>query len=141
MSKKKLQYRVHNWPEYNDALVQGGSLTLWIEESVLSQWHVNERKGKRGAPTRYSDGLIQMALVLREAFHLPLRTLQGFLPIDCSIDGFGRGFGAGLYDALPTSKTAAGDNSQAVLRGTGSYRHRQQWIEDLCVKTREIIYW
>jgi len=79
MTKKKAQYRVRNWREYNDALVQRGSLTLWIEESVLSQWHVNERKGKRGAPTRYSDWLIQMALVIREVFHLPLRALEGFL--------------------------------------------------------------
>lgn len=79
MAKKKVQYRVRNWREYNDALVQRGSLTLWIEESVLSQWHVNERKGKQGAPTRYSDWLIQMALVIREVFHLPLRALEGFL--------------------------------------------------------------
>jgi len=61
------------------ALVQRGSLTLWFEESALSQWYVNERKRKRGAPTRYSDWLIQMALMIREVFHLPLRSLEGFL--------------------------------------------------------------
>ncbi len=79
MEKKKVRYRVRNWGEYNDALVQRGSLTLWLEESAISQWHVDERKGKRGAPTLYSDWLIQMALVLREVFHLPLRALEGFL--------------------------------------------------------------
>jgi len=33
----------------------------------------------RGAPTRYSDGMIQMALVMRSVFRLPLRALEGFV--------------------------------------------------------------
>lgn len=49
-------------------------MTLWIDESVLSQGHVvNERKRKRGAPTHYS------AWVIREVYHLTLRALEGFL--------------------------------------------------------------
>jgi len=76
---KKTQYRVRNWREYNDALVRRGSLTIWFEEKALSQWYNNERKGKHGAPTRYSDWLIQMSLTIREVFHLPLRSLEGFL--------------------------------------------------------------
>jgi hypothetical protein len=30
-----MSYRIHNWSEYNAALKQRGSLTFWIDESVL----------------------------------------------------------------------------------------------------------
>ena len=79
MSQPKRRYRVRNWPAYNAALVQRGALTIWVEESSLSCWYGNERAGRPGAPTRYSDQMIQMGLVLREVFHLPLRALEGFL--------------------------------------------------------------
>jgi hypothetical protein len=28
--KKKTQYRIRNWAEYNAALIHRGSLTLWV---------------------------------------------------------------------------------------------------------------
>lgn len=77
--KKQDRYQVHNWREYNEALVRRGSVTFWIEEAALAGWYRNERQGKPGAPTRYSNMAIQMALVVREVFHLPLRALEGFL--------------------------------------------------------------
>lgn len=77
--KKQDRYQVHNWREYNEALVPRGSVTVWIEEAALAGWYRNERQGKPGAPTRYSNMAIQMALVVREVFHLPLRALEGFL--------------------------------------------------------------
>ncbi|MGZ5029275.1 MAG: hypothetical protein ACXV8I_01575 [Methylobacter sp.] len=44
-----------NWSEYNQALVNRGSLTLWFEESQLERWHQPERIGYRGSPMIYSD--------------------------------------------------------------------------------------
>jgi len=32
------QYKVINWAEYNQALVDRGSFTLWISEEVIKQW-------------------------------------------------------------------------------------------------------
>lgn len=35
----KIQYRVTNWPEYDRALVERGSLTIWFDDEFLqSHW-------------------------------------------------------------------------------------------------------
>jgi hypothetical protein len=36
---RKATYRVRNWRAYNSHLVQRGSITLWISEAVLANWH------------------------------------------------------------------------------------------------------
>lgn len=78
-SKKKRKYRIRNWSDYNTALVQRGSLTLWLPPRVLQHWHNPERTGKRGKPRRYTDQAIACALRLRAVYHLPLRATQGLL--------------------------------------------------------------
>ena len=78
----KQQYKIHNWKDYNQALVNRGSVIFWLDEEVIQQWHVTERTGKPGRPKKYSDIAIQSALVLREIFHLPLRATEGLL---CSL--------------------------------------------------------
>lgn len=70
----KPRYRVTNWPDYNRALVERGSLTLWIDQEVLDGWRATGGKG-----WRYSDVAILAALSLRTAFRLTLRQTQGFL--------------------------------------------------------------
>jgi len=65
MTTEKPRYRIKNWAAYNDALVQRGSIALWIDEAICARWYANERVGKPGAPTLYSDGMIQMGLVVR----------------------------------------------------------------------------
>jgi len=79
MTTEKPRYRIRNWAAYNEALVQRGSITLWIDEAICTRWYANERVGKPGAPTLYSDGMIQMGLVVRSVFRFPLRALEGFL--------------------------------------------------------------
>jgi hypothetical protein len=76
-SKKKLRYRVKNWPSYNAALEQRGSLTLWLDKRALSQWRAGHT-GKRGHPFFYSDLVIQWLLVLQTVYRLPLRQTTGF---------------------------------------------------------------
>ena len=34
---KKAKYRVTNWPEYDRALVQRGSLTVWFDAEFLRE--------------------------------------------------------------------------------------------------------
>ena len=79
MTKKKTKrtYRLRNWSQYNKALVQRGSLSVWISEDVLSAWHNTERTGKRGKPTLYTDTAILCMATLEEVYHLPLRATQG----------------------------------------------------------------
>lgn len=76
---KKKSYRIRNWSEYNRSLVDRGSLTIWCDESVLAEWIVDERTGRRGASITYSNNAIMVALVLKEVYHQTLRGTQGLL--------------------------------------------------------------
>ena len=71
-------YRIKNWPEYNRALIQRGSITIWVEEKSIKNWMSSYHTGKAGRPQIYSDDAILMLLMLREVFKLPLRSLEGF---------------------------------------------------------------
>jgi len=68
------RYRVTNWPEYNRALVERGSVTLWIDAEVIRGWRARGGKG-----CVYSDLAIRCGLSLRAVFNLTLRQTQGFL--------------------------------------------------------------
>ena len=76
--KKKTIYRVKNWAAYNRSLIARGSLTLWVDESVVSSGYY-EGPSQRGAQYTYSDQAIEMALTLRRLLNLPLRQAQGFV--------------------------------------------------------------
>lgn len=76
-NKKKQSYRLRNWPEYNKALVQRGSLTVWVSEDVLAAWHDHTRTGKRGARRTYTDTAILCMATLGEVYRLPLRATEG----------------------------------------------------------------
>ncbi len=79
MTKKRTKrtYRLRNWSQYNKALVQRGSLTIWISQDVLSAWHNTTRTGKRGKPATYTDTAILCMATLEEVYGLPLRATQG----------------------------------------------------------------
>ena len=76
--KYKTKYRVTNWPQYDQALAQRGSLTLWLSTDAIRQWEP-QSQGKRGGQLRYANIAIETALSLRLIFHLPLRQTEGFL--------------------------------------------------------------
>jgi IS5 family transposase len=74
--------RARNWREYNEALVKRGSLTIWMEEETLAQWHhqpTQEQPRRRGAQPLYSDMAIMMMASLQQIYRLPLRATQGLL--------------------------------------------------------------
>ena len=73
---KKAVYRIRNWREYNQALVNRGSLTVWVDQQALDAWHYRG-PAQWGAQYVYSDAAIQCLLTLRAVFHLPLRATQG----------------------------------------------------------------
>lgn len=75
----KAQYRLRNWSEYNRALVQRGSLTLWITEDVVQMWYAMEQEQKRGHPRTYSDTAIVAMATLQEVYQLGLRQAQGLM--------------------------------------------------------------
>jgi hypothetical protein len=68
----KPRYRVTNWPEYDAALRQRGSLTVWFTEEAIAVWQAEPRTPPGGQP-QYSDLAITTALTLRAVFGLALR--------------------------------------------------------------------
>jgi hypothetical protein len=77
--KTKRSYRLRNWKQYNSALVQRGSLTLWVSDDLLTAWRNTEKTGKRGRPCAYSDTAVLCLATLKEVYHLPLRATQGLM--------------------------------------------------------------
>ena len=84
--KYKTKYRVSNWAEYDRALVQRGSITLWISEDAVASWKPAPT-GLRGGQKKFSDHAIEIALTLRLVFNLPPRQAEGFLRSVLSLMG------------------------------------------------------
>jgi hypothetical protein len=46
--KSKVAYRVKNWNQYNQSLVNRGNVTLWLDQDAVDSWNSDNRVGKRG---------------------------------------------------------------------------------------------
>ena len=77
-SRPKTLYRVKNWPEYDKALVQRGSITFWMSADFEKSWmYIGEKQ--RGRQFDYSDQAILVMLTVKEVFHLTNRGVEGFV--------------------------------------------------------------
>ena len=74
----KQRRRVTNWAEYDAALRQRGSLTVWFTEAAIAAWHAEPRTTPGGQP-HYSDLAITTALTLKAVFRLALRQTEGLI--------------------------------------------------------------
>lgn len=77
-SRQKGLYRVQNWPEYEKALVQRGSITFWLTDDFEKAWLYAGEK-QRGSQFDYSDKAIEIMLTIKEVFHLSNRGAEGFV--------------------------------------------------------------
>lgn len=69
-------YKTKNWPAYNEALKQRGSLTIWFDPDMM--W-IPLPTGKRGRQPQYSDAAIQTCLTMKVLFGMALRQTTGFV--------------------------------------------------------------
>ncbi len=76
--RRKTIYHIRNWSAYDRALVQRGSLTVWISEEALTAW-AYQGPHQRGAQFDYSDQAIEAMLTLKEVFHLTNREAEGLV--------------------------------------------------------------
>ena len=128
-STRKSQYRIRNWHDYNESLVQRGSITLWTSEEDIRAWKPDGPR-KRGGQVQYSDGAIQCLLMVRSVFHLTLRATEGFLrslfhllewelPVP------------GLYHPLQARQAPGGflgqESCWALASGPGQHRVESLW--------------
>lgn len=70
---------IRNWSEYNAGLKRRGSLTFWLEETVLDAWYNSTLSGKRGASNDYSDLAIATFATLKSVYQQAGRQTQGLL--------------------------------------------------------------
>ncbi len=77
-SKRKLTYKITNWKQYNESLVERGSITVWFSDDVLASWEHPNDALKVGRPFTYSDTAIECLLTIRELLKLPYRQTEGF---------------------------------------------------------------
>jgi hypothetical protein len=77
-SRPKTLYRVKNWSEYDQALVQRGSITFWMSDDFEKTW-MHTGKKQRGSQFDYSDQAILVMLTVKEVFHLTNRGVEGFV--------------------------------------------------------------
>lgn len=75
----KISYRVRNWNTYNQALVQRGDLTLWLDKEMVDCWLCPRPVSRRGRPASYHSDAILTCLVIRYAVGLPYRQTEGFI--------------------------------------------------------------
>ena len=74
----KQRHQVTNWPEYDAALRQRGSLTVWVTDAAIAAWRAERRTTPGGQP-HYSALAITTALTLRAVFRLALRQTEGLI--------------------------------------------------------------
>ena len=65
----KQRRRITNWTEYDAALRQRGSLTVWFTDEAVAAWHAEPRTTPGGQP-HYSALAITTALTLKAVFRL-----------------------------------------------------------------------
>ncbi len=162
--KAKSKFRIRNWKQYNQALVNRGSITVWFAEEAIENWHSCVKSGKRGRPQTYSDAAIRAALIIKTVFKVPFRALEGLLtslmalmelPIQCPDYTVlcRRAQSLGIH-IPPTWKT--GEPLHLVFDSTGlkifgegewkvrkhGYTKRRTWRKvhiGLCAKTQQVV--
>src|SRR4051794_23714871 len=72
------RHRVTNWADYDAALRQRGSLTVWFTDEAVAAWRAAPRTTRGGQPW-YSPLAILTALTLRAVFRLGLRQTEGLI--------------------------------------------------------------
>ena len=79
ITKIKDKFKLRNWKENNSNLSKRGSLTLWIDASVLEDWSKIDPTKKEVGQRIYLDSIILCCLLLKINFRLKYRQSTGFI--------------------------------------------------------------
>jgi hypothetical protein len=104
-SPDKDNYKVRNWRVYTASLRQRGSISLWLEDSVLRAWREVDLKKKVVGEATYPDCVIVCCLVLGLQYHQKLRQTQGLVQSILALLGKGH---YAVPDYTTLSRRAAG---------------------------------
>ena len=134
----KQQHRVTNWAEYDAALRQRGSLTVWFSQEAIAAWRAEPRTTPGGQP-HYSALAIRTALTLRAVFRLALRQTEGLIRLDPRTPESGSGRARSL-NPEPAGRNPGGTKAMSELRRACSPaggQHRPASVRTRRVADRE----
>ena len=136
-SHSKTVYHLKNWSEYDKALVNRYSLTMWISEDVQKVWEYTGPP-QRGAQFEYSDMAIETVLTLKELFHLTNRGVEGFVrslfelmgldlsvPDHTTLSTRGKTLGVEIPKRMKGPLTITVDSSGLKVYGEGEWKVRK----------------
>jgi hypothetical protein len=135
-SRPKALYRVKNWPEYDKALAQRGSIAFWMSDDFEKAWlHTGEKQ--RGSQFDYSDQAILVMLTVKEVFHLTNRGVEGFMrslfrmmkinlpvPDHSTLSKRGKGLKVSLPKKAGQSLNIVMDSTGLKIYGEGEWKVR-----------------
>ena len=138
--RPKTLYRVKNWPEYDKALVQRGSITFWMSDDFEKTWmHIGEKQ--RGSQFDYSDQAILVMLTVKEVFHLTNRGVEGFMrsifrmmkinlpvPDHTTLSKRGKDMKVNLPKKANQKLNIVMDSTGLKIYGEGEWKGRQQGV-------------
>jgi hypothetical protein len=78
---KQRKPKTTNWGDYKEKLERRGSLNLWIDEDLISDLNggrVHLPVGGNGGPFDFPDVVIELLLMIRTVYKMPLRQTVGF---------------------------------------------------------------
>jgi hypothetical protein len=75
----KKKYKVRNWKEYDEALVNRGRVIFHITKEAIEKWEKTHPSGKPGKPRLFNNIAIETALTIQQYFRLPLRSVEGLV--------------------------------------------------------------
>ena len=127
-TQPKDKYGLKNWSQYNKSLCNRGSLTLWLEDSVLNAWEAIDPNIKVVGERTYPDCIILCCLTLQMQYHQRLRQATGFIASLLSL--MGKGHWAvpdyttlcrrrGSLPVSLTSRWQKGENIDIAIDSTG----------------------
>jgi transposase len=89
ISPGKDRYKLRNWKSYNASLCKRGSLTLYIDESVLRIWRDIDVSKKIVGEQTYPESIILCCLLIKMQYHQPLRQTTGLVKSILTMAGYG----------------------------------------------------
>jgi hypothetical protein len=144
LSKKKDKYRIRNWRQYNQSLVNRGSITFWFNEDAIQKWYSVDRTEKRGRPETYSDDAICCGLMIRAVFRTAndVSDDEAMVEMMAAIDEIPLGdvIGDGAYDTIDCREAIFDRGGRQVIPPdrNAKKQKKKDWIPALAERDEAI---
>ncbi|PCS23613.1 transposase [Candidatus Enterovibrio escicola] len=64
----KAKHKISNWKQYNQVLINSGSVTCWIDVTAIKAWHCLKQHDYRSRWFIFLDNSIETTLMVKGIF-------------------------------------------------------------------------